>query len=220
MKKFSALIGTVLILLFAASVPALAEQMKLTSDTLDYDPSTGIVKAAGDVKVLGRGAEITSRFGEFDAGGKRSHLWDAVVVNWTEGAMTMECADLVILEEPGGQHLTARSVKKFKDSVRKITMRSSLMVGSLRGKEFSDLVATGDVVADAVLSGGESTRMTGSKAVYSKSRDTLIFSGSASATQKNRKITAETFIIHIESGRIEAIGNPRMVVDLPAEEEK
>ncbi|MDT8284759.1 MAG: LptA/OstA family protein [Thermovirgaceae bacterium] len=220
MKKFSALIGTVLILLFAASVPALAEQMRLTSDTLDYDPSTGIVKASGNVNVLGRGAEITSRFGEFDAGGKRSHLWDEVMANWTEGGMTMECADLVILEEPGGQHLTARSVKKFSDSLRKLTMRSGLMEGTLRGKEFSELVATGDVVADAVLSGGEPTRMTGTKAVYSKAKGTLIFSGSASATQKDRKITAETFIIHLESGRIEAIGNPRMVVDLPAGEGK
>ncbi|MDO9508848.1 MAG: LptA/OstA family protein [Thermovirgaceae bacterium] len=220
MKKFASLFGAALVLLLAVSVPVVAEQMRLTSDTLNYDPSSGLIKASGNVRVLGKGTEITSLFGEFDAGGKRSHLWDEVLADWTEGAMTLDCADLVIVEEPGGQHLTARSVKRFHDSVRKITMRSSLMEGTLRGGEFSDLVATGNVVADAVAADGAPIRVTGSKAVYSKAKDTMIFTGSAVATQKNRTLTAETFTIHLESGRIEAVGNPQMVVDLPAGEGK
>lgn len=220
MKKSASLMGAVLILLLAAMMPAAADQMRLTSDTLNYDPSSGLVRASGNVRILGKKTEMTSSHGEFDAGGKHSHLWDGVFANWAEGAMTIECADLVVVEEPGGQHLTARSVKRFHDSVRKITMRSSLMEGSLRGGEISGLTATGNVVADAVAADGTPTRLTGEKAVYSRADDTMVFTGSPVATQKNRRLTADRFVIHIESGRMEAVGNPRMIVDLPAEDGK
>lgn len=219
MKRSASLASAVLVLLFAVTMPASADQMRLTSDTLNYDPASGLIKASGNVRVLGRETEMTSLHGEFDAGGKRSHLWDEVTANWAEGVMTIECADLVIVEEPGGRYLTARSVKRFHDSVRKITMRSSLMEGRLRGEEVSELTATGNVAADAITADGAPTHLTGEKAVYSKADDTMIFTGSPVATQKNRRITADKFIIHIAGGRIEAIGNPQMVVDLPPAEE-
>jgi len=210
--------GVALVLVFAAIMPAAADQMRLTSDTLNYDPASGLIKASGNVKVLGKDTEMTSREGEFEAGGKRSHLWGEVFANWSKGVMTLDCADLVTVEEPGGQQITARSVKRFYDSTRKITMRSSLMEGTLLGGEISVLTATGNVVADAVAADGAPTHLTGDKAVYSKSDDTMVFTGSPVATQKNRKITADKFIIHIASGRMEAVGNPQMVVDLPAAE--
>lgn len=218
MKKTVPLLGAALILVFAAIMPAAADQMRLTSDTLNYDPASGLIKASGNVRVLGKDTEMTSRQGEFEAGGKRSHLWEEVFANWAKGVMTIDCADLVIVEETGGQQITARSVKRFYDSTRKITMRSSLLEGTLRGGEISALTATGNVVADAVAADGEPTHLTGEKAVYSKSDDTMVFTGSPVATQKNRKITADKFIIHIASGRMEAVGNPQMVVDLPAGE--
>jgi len=220
MKKFRALTGALLLILTVLSLPSAAEQMRLTSDTLNYDPATGLISASGNVRVTGRGTEITSRNGEFESGGKRSHMWDEVFAKWPEKGVTLDCADLVIIEESGGQHMTARNVTRFHDAARKITMRGSLMEGDIRGGEFSDLVATGNVAADAVASGGEPTRVTGSRAVYSKAKDTMVFTGNAVAVQKNRKITAETFIVHIASGKIEAVGNPQMTVDLPAEDGK
>ena len=219
MKKTASLIGAA-ILMIVASMPAAADQMRLTSDTLGYDPATALVTASGNVRVTGKGIVATSSHGEFDAAGNRSHLWDDVVANWGEGKMTLECADLVVVEEPGGQQMNARTVKRFHDTQRKLTMRSNLMEGKLRDGEFTDLTATGNVVADTVASDGQPTRLTGEKAVYSRSADTMIFTGNPVATQKNRKITADKFIVHIESGRLEAIGNPQMVVDLPAGEGK
>lgn len=210
--------GVALFILFAISMPAMADQMRLTSDTLNYDPASGIIKASGNVRVLGKDTEMTSRQGEFDAGGKSSHLWEDVSANWSNGVRTIDCADLVITEEPGGQQITARAVKRFYDSVKKITMRSSLMKGSLGGGEIIELTATGSVVADAVAADGAPTRLTGEKAVYSKADDSMVFTGNPVATQKNRRITADKFIIHIASGRMEAIGNPQMVVDIPAGE--
>lgn len=129
----------------------------------------------------------------------------------------MDCGDLVLVEEQGGQKLTARSVNRFNDAVRKITMSGDLMEGFIRDGEFLELVATGNVLTDSAAPGGEPSRVTAARAVYSREKGTITFTGNAVAVQKSRKISADTFVIHIESGRMEAIGNPRMVVDLPSE---
>ncbi len=114
--------------------------------------------------------------------------------------------------------MTATRVNRFHDPVRNVVMRGDLMKGTVRDGVFTDLEAAGNVVADAVVSGGGPTRITGRKAVYSRSKDTLVFSGDALATQEGRRITADTFVIHLQSGKIEAVGNPQMVVDLPPQE--
>jgi len=205
-------------LLAAATVVTGAEQMRLTSDTLQYDPSRGAVVASGNVKVVGRGAEITSDEGEFDSEGMRSWFRKDVLALWPEGDLSMNCDELIVEDSSRGQKITARRVTRFHDPVRNVTIRADVVEGTVAGGVFSDFVARGNVVADAVASGGEPTRVSGQISQYSKARGTLEFSGEAVAVQKNRRITADTFIIYLQSGKIEAVGNPRMVVDLPPQE--
>lgn len=218
MKRTSAFIGSAILLLIFVTAVTGAEQMRLTSDTLEYDPERGVVTASGNVRVTGRGAEITSLEGEFDSAGMRSLFRGRVLVRWEESALTMDCEELQLEELPTGQTISAVNVTRFHDPARNVVMRGDLMKGTVRGGVFTDLEAAGNVVADAVASGGGPTRMTGRKAVYSRSKETLVFSGDAVATQEGRKITADTFVIHLKSGRIEAVGNPRMIVDLPPQE--
>ncbi len=218
MKRTSAFIGSAILLVIIAAAATGAEQMRLTSDTLEYDPEKGVVIASGNVRVTGRGAEITSLEGEFDSAGLRSLFRGKVFARWDEGSLTMDCEELQLEELPRGQNMTATRVNRFHDPVRNVVMRGDLMKGTVRDGVFTDLEAAGNVVADAVVSGGGPTRITGRKAVYSRSKDTLVFSGDALATQEGRRITADTFVIHLQSGKIEAVGNPQMVVDLPPQE--
>ena len=218
MKRTSAFIGSAILLVIIAAAATGAEQMRLTSDTLEYDPERGVVIASGNVRMTGRGAEITSLEGEFDSAGLRSLFRGKVFARWDEGSLTMDCEELQLEELPRGQNMTATRVNRFHDPVWNVVMRGDLMKGTVRDGVFTDLEAAGNVVADAVVSGGGPTRITGRKAVYSRSKDTLVFSGDALATQEGRRITADTFVIHLQSGKIEAVGNPQMVVDLPPQE--
>lgn len=218
MKIRAAFAVPVAVLFLAATVVAAAEQMRLTSNMLQYDPSRGAVVASGNVKVVGRGAEITSDEGEFDSQG--THFWfrKSVLALWPEGDLSMNCDELVVEDGPRGQKITARRVTRFHDPVRNVTMRADVVEGTVAGGVFTDYVARGNVVADAVASGGEPTRASGQRLQYSKARGTLELSGEAVAIQKDRRITADTFIFYLQSGKIEAVGNPRMVVDLPPQE--
>jgi lipopolysaccharide export system protein LptA len=218
MKIRAAFAVPVAVLFLAATVVAAAEQMRLTSDTLQYDPSRGAVVASGNVKVVGRGAEITSDEGEFDSQGTRSWFRKSVLALWPGGDLSMNCDELVVEDGPRGQKITARRVTRFHDPVRNVTMRADVMEGTVAGGVFTDYVARSNVVADAVASGGEPTRVSGQRLRYSKSRGTLELSGEATAIQKDRRITADTLIFYLQSGKIEAVGNPRMVVDLPPQE--
>lgn len=220
MKKKAAFTFLMAAVLFAATVATGAEQMRLTSDTLQYDPSGGTVFASGNVKVIGRGAEITSDEGEFDPSGMRSLFRDNVLALWPEGKLTMNCDEMVVEEVARGQKIIARKVTRFHDAVRKVTMRADLVEGSVVGGAFTEFDARGGVVADAVAPDGEPTRITGKRSRYNRDRQTLEFTGGAVGLQKNRRITADTFIIHLESGKIEAVGNPRMEVDLPPGEDQ
>jgi len=218
MKIRAAFAVPVAVLFLAATVVAAAEQMRLTSDTLQYDPSRGAVVASGNVKVVGRGAEITSDEGEFDSQGVRSWFRKSVLALWPEGDLSMNCDELIVEDGPRGQKITARRVTRFHDPVRNVTMRADVMEGTVAGGVFTDYVARSNVVADAVASGGEPTRVSGQRLQYSKARGTLELSGEAVAIQKDRRITADTLIFYLQSGKIEAVGNPRMVVDLPPQE--
>lgn len=218
-KKAALTILTALMLLAAAAATG-ADQMQLTSDTLQYDPSGGLVYASGHVKVVGRGAEITSEEGEFHPTGTRSLFRRNVLARWAEGQLTMDCDEMIVEETSRGQKVIARKVTRFHDAVRKVTMRADLVEGSVVGGAFTEFDARGGVVADAVAPDGEPTRVTGKRSRYDRDRQTLEFTGGAVGLQKNRRITADTFIIHLESGKIEAVGNPRMEVDLPPGEDQ
>ena len=218
MKNKASLTFLAAALLLAATVATGAEQMRLTSDTLQYDPSGGVVFASGNVKVVGRGAEITSDEGEFDPSGMRSLFRDNVRALWPEGKLTMNCDEMVVEEVPRGQKIIARKVTRFHDAIRKVTLRADLVEGFVDGGVFTEFEARGSVVADAVAPDGEPIRVTGKRSRYNGERQTLEFTGGAVGLQKNRRISADSFAVHLESGKIEAVGNPRMEVDLPPQE--
>ena len=209
-----------LIVVLCAGLAMSAEQMQLTSDKLRYDPDKGIIYASGNVRVTGRGAVATSSEGEASADGAMSHLWGDVRAEWAEGSKTLACDDLVTREAERGQKVFARNVSRFEDKTQNLVMKAREMEGLLVDGEFSELTATGNVVADTVAADGKTTRVTGDRAVYSKARGTLVFTGNALAVQKDRRITADHFVMHVESGKIEALGNPRMIVDMPPQEKK
>lgn len=218
MDKKAALTILTALMLLTASAAAGSDQMQLTADTLQYDPSGGIVFASGHVKVVGRGAEITSVEGEFDPAGTRSLFRKNVLAQWPDGSLTMDCDEMILEETPRGQKIIARKVTRFHDPVRKVTVRADMVEGLVVGGVFTEFDARGGVVADAVAPDGEPTRVSGGRSRYSRDRRTLEFTGGAVGVQKNRRITADTFIIHLESGKIEAVGSPRMEVDLPSQE--
>ena len=115
-----------------------------------------------------------------------------------------------------GERFAAREIRRYHDRERNVTMSASRASGTLDpGGEIAELVAEGRVVLDTPDEKGTISRITGDKGVFSVARGTLVISGNAMANQSGRNLHAESIVYHLDSERIEAIGRPSLVIDIP-----
>jgi lipopolysaccharide transport protein LptA len=108
---------------------------------------------------------------------------------------------------------SARAVRKFYEKGRKITMSADRADGAIINERISELVANGNVVMTAPDRNGNMTRTTGSRSVYSLDEGTVVVTGRATVTQTGRKLNSERIVYHIDTGRIDATGNPALTFE-------
>lgn len=112
-----------------------------------------------------------------------------------------------------GEQFWARTVRKYEDKGRKLTLSSSKASGLIRRGDVVELIAEGRLVVNMIDNNGNATRITGNRGVFSKDRGTVVVSGNAVATQDGRNLQAESIVYHIEGGRLDAIGRPSLTID-------
>ncbi|MDR1137862.1 MAG: hypothetical protein LBK91_06025 [Synergistaceae bacterium] len=108
----------------------------------------------------------------------------------------------------------AEAVRKFSERARKIDMSASRAEGLLNeNNEITELTADGDVIVTMPDRQGVITRATGRKGIYSMARGTVVLSGRAVVTQSGRVLSSENIVYFIDSGRIDARGNPSLTFE-------
>jgi lipopolysaccharide transport protein LptA len=107
----------------------------------------------------------------------------------------------------------ARTVRKFYEKARKITMSADKADGVIINEQISELVATGNVLITAPGKNGNMTRATGGRGVYSLDNGTVVITGRATVTQTGRKLNSERIVYYVDTGRIDATGNPALVFE-------
>jgi lipopolysaccharide export system protein LptA len=108
---------------------------------------------------------------------------------------------------------SARTVRKFHEKTRNITMSADKADGVIVNERISELVATGGVVITAPDKNGSVTRATGSKGVYSLDKGTVVVTGRATITQTGRRLNSERIVYYVDTGRIDATGNPALTFE-------
>jgi lipopolysaccharide transport protein LptA len=87
-----------LTLLSAISGMAGASEVRLTSDTLIYDPASRLVRAEGNVRLDRQGLNLTSAFAEGDPAGERFRAWGSVKARWSEQKMELAAEEVSLVE--------------------------------------------------------------------------------------------------------------------------
>jgi lipopolysaccharide transport protein LptA len=107
-KKLSVLLSLLMAagILLAGPEAGCASQVKLTADTLTFDPETRLVRAEGNVRLERQGLELSAGSAEGDTGGDRFRAWSSVKARWSGQKIDLS-ADEVTLFDRLPQKITA-----------------------------------------------------------------------------------------------------------------
>ncbi len=206
-----------LLLAFFLWTPVSAETFELVSDTLIYDPETDMIRAEGNVRVTGENLNASAQRGEATADGVVMRLFGEVDASWEKGRRKILCDELQSETEGDSRRIMAENVRRFVDDEMNVTLKADRVRGLMREGVFFNLEARGNVKADTTTTDGRPTTVTADAADYDKQEGVLVFFGDAMAVQPGRTLTAERLIYRLETGRIEAEGKPRIVVETERE---
>jgi lipopolysaccharide assembly outer membrane protein LptD (OstA) len=109
-----------------------------------------------------------------------------------------------------GERFWARNVRRYEDRARKMSISASSAEGRVRGDTIVELITDGAIAINMLDGGG--TRITGNKGVFSQDRGTIVVSGNAQAIQEGRSLTAGSIVYHLDSGRVEALGERPTII--------
>jgi lipopolysaccharide transport protein LptA len=131
---------------FLAAFPgaASAEEIKLTSDTLIYDPASRLVRAEGNVRLQRQGLDLKANFAEGDPSGERFRAWGAVRAHWKEQKMDLSAEEVSLVEQAPRRVLASGQV--LLERPRERLAASSIGGGFGPSPEY---VAKGGVKAEA-----------------------------------------------------------------------
>ncbi|SDX63615.1 Lipopolysaccharide export system protein LptA [Acetomicrobium thermoterrenum DSM 13490] len=129
------------------------------------------------------------------------------------GQMTI-VAEKVVRE---GENFKADKVRRFVDRGRGLRVSALEVTGKIKDEMIEELLASGSVVIDHEPKEGEKTHITGQRARYIKSKGVLEVTGDARAVQEGRTIEAENIIYHVDDKHIEALGRPKVTVEVKEE---
>jgi lipopolysaccharide transport protein LptA len=178
------------------------------------DPKSRVVTASGDVR-LTRGKE-----------------WlNAAVIVWrpasdrysAHGGVKGETDGYAIDSDTASRDMdafAATGVRRFYASERKFTLASDHARGRLKGREITEVTASGNVVMSAPDKDGNMTRATGDSAVYSVARGTIVLSGGSSVIQRGRELRSESVVYYLDTGRVNAQGRPSLTFETGTDERR
>ena len=196
------------------------EKAELFSDSLSWKKAPkseeGIVEASGKV-VMTRGTtdKLNADFVK----------WTVDTENYTARGSVNGVIDSrsIKASEAGrlGNKFWGVNVIRYEDKKQKVGIAAKRVDGEMKAREVSELTAENDVVIDYIDKDGFKTIVTGKKAVYSKSRGTVVISGGAKALRSDGKlVTSDNLVLYEDTKNIEAIGNSRITFDLPDKKKK
>lgn len=198
--------GSVFSLRGSVSADLKEEGISLWSEELTYFAGEkGRIVASGDV-LLRRGKDALScdvvvwRFGATPSYHARGHVHLA----WEEKHLW---AGTVSRD---GEIFRTTNLERFEDKPQGMTLLSPALEGRFEGDDVVEVVASGGVRLELRRT-NKLVVVTGAKGIYSTKRGTLVISGGATAKQEGRSVRAESLVLRLDSGRIEALGKPQVV---------
>lgn len=218
----------------------------LTSDTMKYDIEAGKFVADGNVTIKGRGLVLTAAHGEglvekqlFSLSGNIliNGVWQGDNVNLKAASATASMSNPTVYTlESGivgnvgkvfvdcrylqmvGEDLVARVVRRLEDTKSGLTFTGDNARAKISNGALVQVEASGNIVVKGVPGKmGDIAELRGSKALYSLARGTVVMTGGVTAVQKRRTLRADTLIYFPKTNRIEAIGNPRVTINVEDE---
>jgi Uncharacterized protein conserved in bacteria len=95
-----------LVFLAVGSEIAIASQVKLTSDTLTYDPASRLIRAEGNVRLERDGLDLAAGFAEGDPAGETFRAWGSVRAKWAAQKMELSAQEISLIDR-APQRVTA-----------------------------------------------------------------------------------------------------------------
>ncbi len=94
---FAFLLGVAFLTAFSGT--ASAGEIRLTSDTLIYDPASRLVRAEGNVRLERQGLDLKANYAEGDPAGERFRAWGAVRAHWKEQKMDLSAEEVSLVDK-------------------------------------------------------------------------------------------------------------------------
>lgn len=238
-----------ILLLMLFSIAAANENISLTADNMQYDIAGGRFVADGNVVIKGRGLTMTAKYGEGSVENKTfkisgdisvNGIWEGdkvklsadvasasmvnpIVYNLENGIkgevgkILLDCANLKM----SGDELTANGIRRLRDGKTGMTFVANSAKAKISNGEIVQIEANGNITFTGIPQGNnELVVIKGNKAIYSVARGTVTVSGKVSAVQKRRTLNAESVIYFPKTNRVEAVGKPRITINLEDEKIK
>ncbi|MDR1508449.1 MAG: hypothetical protein LBS53_02290 [Synergistaceae bacterium] len=167
-----------------------------------------VITASGNVKITRGSENLTADTVTWDTGVEKYSASGNVL-----GVFEAYSIDADAVSRDRGV-FEARTIRRFTEHARKINMSASSAEGTLNeNNEVTELTADGGVTVTMPDKEGAVTRATGKTGVYSLARGTVVLSGRAAVTQSGRVLNSENIVYFIDSGRIDARGNPSLTFE-------
>ena len=226
--------------------PLYAQDLQLTSEKMRYDSETGAFAAEENVKVIRGTLTATSNNADGNMNEKKFRMIGSVHVFGTWAEEKVDMKGEVLAGEFGdpqgysfegnvkgswgprtvdadrigmkGDNFFGSNVRRYEDSREGYLLRCNSLEGTLSKGEVEDFTAVGSVYFLSAPAKGEPTEIRGQRAVYSKSRGSLVISGNVTVLQAARSMKSETIVYYPKLNRVEASGRPQLIFKM--EEDK
>lgn len=198
--------GSSFILRGAVSADFHEEGLTLRSTELIYHADKGgRIVASGDV-TLRRGKDLLSADVVVLRSGSTPNYTARGNVRLAWEGKRLESASV----SRDGNAFQATGLEHFEDRDQGFKILATTLEGHIENDTVVEVVVSGSVRLELHRT-GKPVVVTGSKGIYSTQRGTVVVSGNAVAKQDGRTVRAESLVMRLDSGRIEAVGKPQLV---------
>lgn len=190
-----------------------AEKTTISCDIMELKAEPGGKKArrviaSGNV-VLTRGADkLSSQTLTWEIGSENYRADGKVVGRFESHSIDAERISR------NGNGFSAKTVRRYEDRARKLTVSAAELRGTLKKNKVSELEMSGGIVLNMPDKEGKMIRITGDKGLFSEDRGTVVVTGNAAAIQEGRNVHAESLVMHLDTRRMEAIGKSSLAFDM------
>jgi lipopolysaccharide export system protein LptA len=181
----------------------IAQSLDITCDfiMLERTSDRRIVTASGGVKLSRDSGTLAAD----------KVVWELGSENYSaSGKVLLDFGNYLVDSDEAsrdGNRFHARNVRRYEDRLRKMTITAAEAEGMMERGDITELIVDGGIVMNVAGERGAYTKITGSRGVFSRDRGTLVISGGAFASQVGRNLSAANIVYHLDSGRVEALGD-------------